>query len=62
MALNDPMVDELQDDSVKDLPKDLVIRDQSLRHSLEVEEHEEQPQNYDPKYVPNKPRGLHSWH
>lgn len=54
MALN-PMTEvELQDLPDKDPPKDLVIRDESLRHSIDVQEYEEQPTNHDPKYVPNK--------
>lgn len=53
MAQNHMTEHELQDVSGKDLPKDLVIRDQTLRHSLEVQEYEEQPKNYDPKYMPN---------
>lgn len=51
MAQNHMTEHELQDLSGKDLPKDLVIRDQTLRQSLEVQEYEEQPKNYDPKYV-----------
>lgn len=53
MALDHTTDLELQDPSVKDLSKDLVIGDQTLRHSLDVQEYEEQPTNYDPKYVPN---------
>ncbi|KAK7733262.1 hypothetical protein SLS63_004791 [Diaporthe eres] len=53
MALDHKTDLELQDPSGKDLPKDLVIGDQTLRHSLDVQEYEEQPTNYDPKYVPN---------
>lgn len=40
---------ELQDVPGKDLPKDLVIGDQTLHSSLDVQEYEEQPENYDPK-------------
>ncbi|KAI7786602.1 hypothetical protein LA080_003331 [Diaporthe eres] len=53
MALDHTTDLELQDPSVKDLSKDLVIGDQTLRHSLDVQGYEEQPTNYDPKYVPN---------
>lgn len=54
MALNQTTDLELQDSPGKDLPKDIVVGDQTLRHSLDVQEYEEQPKNYDPKYVPNK--------
>lgn len=53
MAENHATEYELQDSPGKDLPKDLDIQDQTLRHSLDVAEYEEQPTNYDPKYVPN---------
>lgn len=53
MAQNHLTEHELQDVSGKDLPKDLVVGDQTLRHSVEVQEYEEQPKNHDPKYVPN---------
>lgn len=53
MAQNHLTEHELQDASGKDLPKDLVVRDQTLRHSVEVQEYEGQPKNHDPKYVPN---------
>lgn len=44
---------ELQELPGKDLPKDIVLQDQTLRHSVDVQEYEEQPKNYDPKYEPN---------
>lgn len=53
MALNQTTDLELQDSPGKDLPKDIVVGDQTLRHSLDVQEYEEQPKNYDPKYEPN---------
>ncbi|KAG6365003.1 hypothetical protein INS49_006609 [Diaporthe citri] len=49
MALDHTTDLELQDPSGKDLPKDLVVGDQTLRHSLDVQEYEEQLKNYDPK-------------
>ncbi|KAG8160987.1 hypothetical protein KVR01_009251 [Diaporthe batatas] len=44
---------EIQDLAAKNTAKDLNIRDQTLRHSLDVQEYEEQPNNYDPKCVPH---------
>lgn len=54
MASNPTTEVELQDLPGKDLAKDHIIQDESLRHSLDVQEHEEQPENHDPKYVPDE--------
>jgi hypothetical protein len=49
--MNQTTEHQLEDLPGKDLPEDPVIRDQNLRSSLDVQEFEEQPKDYDPKYA-----------